>query len=219
MVSGAAAKYPTMTLEELKALPLTNIAQDNCVLAMWATAPLLVDAIELMKTWGFTYKTFFTWVKEGRIGMGFWFRGNVELLLVGVRGKVPPFRLAVRNHYASRPSIHSRKPEYISYDLMEMASNKIGFTDRVEIFARKAREGWDAIGLDLNGQRIENVLGPSPEKDKGEIYYDLKRIAESVESHYEFPVVAPNGKAEGLCLAVRGLKAIIKKLDTSKRNL
>jgi len=77
--------YPTMILEEIKNLKVPSA--DNAVLFLWATAPKLKEALEVIESWGFKYKTCAVWDKEW-IGMGYWFRGQHELLLVGIKGKV-----------------------------------------------------------------------------------------------------------------------------------
>jgi N6-adenosine-specific RNA methylase IME4 len=86
-------------------------AADNCVLFMWATAPKLIEAIEVLKGWGFEYKTCAVWDKE-KVGMGYWFRGQHELLMVGVKGNVSPPEASIRISSVIRESRqrHSRKP-------------------------------------------------------------------------------------------------------------
>lgn len=80
-------QYPTMQINDIKSLKVP--ADDNCILYLWATAPKLNEAIEVMSSWGFDYRTCMVWDKE-IIGMGYWFRGQHELLLVGVKGKMSP---------------------------------------------------------------------------------------------------------------------------------
>jgi hypothetical protein len=81
--------YPTSPLAEIRALDVESIAAADCVLFLWATAPMLPHAIEVMEVWGFTYKTCAVWSKD-RIGTGYWFRNKHEILLVGTRGHVRP---------------------------------------------------------------------------------------------------------------------------------
>jgi N6-adenosine-specific RNA methylase IME4/ParB-like chromosome segregation protein Spo0J len=136
--------YPTMTHDELKNLSFP--AMDNSVLLMWATAPKLKEAIELMDSWGFTYRTCAMWDKE-MIGMGYWFRGQHEILLVGVKGSFSP--PLPENRYSSvireKRTKHSKKPECV-YDMIEkMFPNGI----YLEIFAREARENWKSWGNQL----------------------------------------------------------------------
>jgi N6-adenosine-specific RNA methylase IME4 len=80
--------YPTSPLTEIKALDGESIAAADCVLFLWATATMLPQAIEVMRAWGFTYKTCAVWSKD-RIGTGYWFRNQHEILLVGTRGQIP----------------------------------------------------------------------------------------------------------------------------------
>ena len=139
--SGAESKYPTMTTEEIANIPIHKIAKPNCCLFMWAVTPLLPEAFYVMKKWGFTYKTTAYWYKTGRLGMGFWFRGDVEPLLVGIRGDIKAFGLQISNLIKADPREHSRKPDEV-YRIIE----SIGFKDKIEMFARERRQGWDTFG-------------------------------------------------------------------------
>lgn len=140
-------QYPTMTVEDICALPVP--AAPNCVLYLWATAPKLLEALAVMKAWGFQYVTQAVWDK-GVIGMGYWFRGRHEILLVGVKGKVsPPAPLArVPSVICARRSEHSRKPVEV-YELIERAFPE---ARRLEMFARARREEWDAWGNEVEAQ-------------------------------------------------------------------
>jgi hypothetical protein len=80
--------YPTSALNEIKARDVASIAADDCVLFLWATAPMLPHALEVMGAWGFAYKTHSIWAKD-RIGTGYWWRNKHELLLTGTRGAIP----------------------------------------------------------------------------------------------------------------------------------
>ena len=137
--------YPTMDLEELKAIKLPSAK--NCLMFLWATAPKLNWAMELIKHWGFEYKTCSIWNKE-RLGMGYWFRINHELLLVGVKGKFSPPDTSVRTSsiYSEKSGKHSKKPDYY-YDLIEKQ-----FPDRkyLELFARqKYNDKWTIWGNEV----------------------------------------------------------------------
>jgi N6-adenosine-specific RNA methylase IME4 len=118
-------------------------AADNCVLFMWATAPKLIEAIEVLKGWGFEYKTCAVWDKE-KVGMGYWFRGQHELLMVGVKGNVSPPEASIRISSVIRESRqrHSRKPDCIA-EYIELA-----FYDKskIELFCREPRNGWYSFG-------------------------------------------------------------------------
>ena len=143
-------RYNTMTLDEIKRLPIANIADDKAHLYLWVPNALLPDGLAVMQSWGFTYKTNIIWEKirqdgypDGR-GVGFYFRNVTEILLFGIRGKnnrtLQPARTQV-NLIRSRKREHSRKPdEFIT--LIESCSN----APYIELFARGDRCGWDMWG-------------------------------------------------------------------------
>lgn len=143
--SGSVDKYDVMSNDDICALDVPAIAARDSVLFLWATVPLLDEAFKVMRWWRFEYKTSLFWIKEGRLGLGYWFRGNVEVLLLGIKGKVPAFRFPIVNHHAEKPREHSRKPEYY-HKLLE----KTGRTPRVELFARSPREGWHVWGNEVD---------------------------------------------------------------------
>lgn len=139
-------RYDTMSLEEIKALPVVDIADDQCHLHLWVPNALLPDGIEVLHTWGFEYKTNLVWEKvrkdgepDGR-GVGFYFRNVTELLLFGIRGKqnrtLAPARSQV-NLIRTQKREHSRKPDEM-VDLIERCSPG----PYLELFARGTREGW-----------------------------------------------------------------------------
>lgn len=137
-------QYPTTTAEEIAALDVP--AADDAVLFLWATNPKLLEALAVMEAWGFTYRTNACWVKD-RFGMGYYVRGQHELLLIGRRGD-----LAVPDP-ANRPASvltaprqeHSRKPDDF-YALIERMYPDLA---KVELFARRPREGWSGWGNQL----------------------------------------------------------------------
>ena len=134
-------KYPTMNLGDIKELDFP--VDDNAVLYLWATAPKLQEAIDVLLSWGFDYRTCAVWDKE-IIGMGYWFRGQHELLLVGVRGKFspPPPSLRISSVYREKRSRHSKKPDAIR-DLIQSWYPE---SHRLELFARQKTAGWDVWG-------------------------------------------------------------------------
>lgn len=134
-------QYDTMSLSEIKTLPVPS--DNNCVLYLWATAPKLLEAIEVLSAWGFDYRTCLVWDKE-IIGMGYWFRGQHELLLVGVKGKVSPPepRLRISSVLKERRGKHSKKPECIRNLIQSWYPN----ADKIELFAREQIFGWDVWG-------------------------------------------------------------------------
>jgi N6-adenosine-specific RNA methylase IME4 len=143
---GAVNHYPTMTLDEIKALPVP--AAKDCVLLLWATVPMLPQALEVMAAWGFTYKSHFAWVKDKR-GLGFWNRNRHELLLIGTRGNIPcpapgtQFDSVIE---AARGA-HSAKPVIVR----EMIAAMFPTLPKLEMFARGQRvDGWDFWGNEVD---------------------------------------------------------------------
>jgi N6-adenosine-specific RNA methylase IME4 len=140
--------YPTMRLEELKALSVKEHARDNCVLLLWAPAPLLKEAIELSEAWGFRYQTCAVWDKE-RIGMGYYFRQQHEHLLVATKGspRVPLPRNRPPSVLRAPRSKHSQKPAKV-YELIEQMYPNF---EKIELFARptKPRPGWTFWGNEV----------------------------------------------------------------------
>ena len=144
MNSGAASKYPVMPVGQICRLPVEKIADNNSVLFLWVTVPLLHEAFCVLTEWGFEYKTAIFWRKIMSLGMGFWFRGQVEICLVGIRGEVRAFRSQRPNFVQTKAGRHSEKPEEI-YRIIE----EVGLEPRIELFARKKRFGWDAWGNEV----------------------------------------------------------------------
>jgi N6-adenosine-specific RNA methylase IME4 len=133
-------EYPTMSLEEICALPVEEAAADHCVLFLWATSPKLADAFDVLRAWGFAYKTCAVWDKE-RPGMGYYFRQQHELLLVATRGnpRTPDESARVPSVIRlRRDNQHSRKPAEF-YELIEAMYPR---ASKREVFARQSRPGW-----------------------------------------------------------------------------
>jgi len=133
--------YNTLSLAEI--CQIRPPAADACVLFLWATAPKLPEALRVMDAWGFSYKTNAVWDKQ-RVGMGYWFRGRHELLLVGTRGIVspPPEPARAASVFSHPRGKHSEKPQAI-YELLEVMFPN---AKRCELFARGKRAGWTAWG-------------------------------------------------------------------------
>jgi len=131
------------TMNSIDIAEMNVPANENCVLFMWATAPKLVEAIEVMNGWGFEYKTCAVWDKE-KIGMGYWFRGQHELLMVGVKGKMSPPHSSIRISSVIKEvrGKHSKKPNLVA-EYIELAFyNK----SKIELFCREPRKGWYSFG-------------------------------------------------------------------------
>ena len=160
MKSGAAAQYPTMTLDEMKALPVNELASDNALLVMWWVGSQPKEAIALLEAWGFELRNMngFVWNKLTQLnkpffGMGFYTRAGSESCIIATKGKFKPVCKSVRavNHaeaqvqFEARVGRHSEKPKQVRDLIEELA----GDVPRVELFARKTASGWDAFGNEV----------------------------------------------------------------------
>ena len=144
------SRYPTMTLEDICALPVAEHLEDTAHCYLWVPNALLPDGLQVLSAWGFQYKSNIIWHKirkdggsDGR-GVGFYFRNVTEILLFGVRGKnartLPPGRRQV-NLFGTRKREHSRKPDE-QYDIIESCS----WGPYLELFGRGKRENWTVWG-------------------------------------------------------------------------
>ena len=146
-------RYRTMPLDEIRALPVAAHAAAQSHLYLWCPNALLPEGLDVLRAWGFKYKTNLVWYKirkdggpDGR-GVGFYFRNVTELLLFGVRGRLrtlPPGRSQV-NVLSSRKQEHSRKPDAM-YDLIEACSPG----PYLELFARQRRDKWSQWGDEVD---------------------------------------------------------------------
>ena len=148
---GACCKYDVMSIEDIKNLEVGKIAADDCVLFLWCTYPKLNEVFDVIKAWGFVYKTVaFTWVKKYRnggnfMGMGRWTRANAEVCLLATKGKPKRISASVRQIIESVPERHSKKPNIVRDKIVELC----GDLPRIELFARERAEGWSAWGLEI----------------------------------------------------------------------
>jgi N6-adenosine-specific RNA methylase IME4 len=142
-------RYPTMSIDEIAALPVGSLAAPQSHLYLWCPNALLAEGLRIMQAWGFTYKTNLVWYKirkdggpDGR-GVGFYFRNVTELLLFGVKGKLRTKQAGRKqvNILLSRKQEHSWKPEE-QYDIIEACSPD----PYIELFARRQRAGWTCWG-------------------------------------------------------------------------
>jgi N6-adenosine-specific RNA methylase IME4 len=144
------SRYPTLKLQEIKEIPVQLASKETCHLYLWVPNALLAEGLEVMKAWGFTYKTNLIWYKirkdggPDRRGVGFYFRNVTEILLFGVRGKgartLQPGRTQP-NIISTRKREHSRKPDE-QYEIFESCSNG----PYLELFSRGNRKGWTCWG-------------------------------------------------------------------------
>jgi N6-adenosine-specific RNA methylase IME4 len=142
-------RYPTMTAEEIFELPVNRMAAARAHLYLWVPNALISEGLEVMKRWGFTYKTNLVWYKvrkdggpDGR-GVGFYFRNVTELVLFGIRGSMRTLDAGrtQTNILATRKREHSRKPDEL-YNIIEACSPG----PYLELFARHPRKGWTQWG-------------------------------------------------------------------------
>ena len=153
--------YHTMNIDDIRSLPVADIADDDCVLFLWITFPCLKEGISVMESWGFTYKTCgFNWVKKNKkkdtycMGLGFWTRSNSEVCLIGTKGHPKRVSKAVSQICDARVMAHSKKPDEIRQRIVELCGN----VPRIELFARETAEGWDCLGDEIDGKDIRDAL-------------------------------------------------------------
>jgi len=145
--------YDTLTISELKKIPIDNIADNDCALFMWATYPNLPQAIELMDAWKFQYKTVaFTWIKKNKnggfySGLGFYTNSNCEICLLGIRGRLNRINKDVKQIVVSPLREHSRKPDEVRNRIERLYGTRL---NRIELFARNRVDGWDCYGNQLS---------------------------------------------------------------------
>jgi N6-adenosine-specific RNA methylase IME4 len=158
---GAVHKYPLMSQADLCALPVQDLAADNCVLFSWSTWPKIDDGRDVIDAWGFKYKTCaFNWVKttkDGtryRQGMGRWTRSNSEFVLLATKGKPPRESANVNQIIAAPPGRHSAKPPITRDRIVELC----GDVPRVELFARERCDGWMSLGYDVDGLDLRESI-------------------------------------------------------------
>ena len=167
------SRYPTMSTAEIAELPVAQLALTRSHLYLWVPNALILEGLEIMKRWGFTYKTNLIWYKirkdggpDGR-GVGFYFRNVTELVLFGVRGglrTLAPGRRQV-NIILTRKREHSRKPDEL-YDIVEQCSPG----PYLELFARHPRKEWSQWGNEINEK-----LPAASWLRNGNMHYETKR--------------------------------------------
>ena len=143
--------YKTMSVTDIKELPVNNISANDCMLFMWVTYPNLIAGIEVLQAWGFTYKTVgFTWVKTNKnggyySGLGFYTNSNCEICLIGRKGKFNRKAKNIKQLVVDNLREHSRKPDCVRDRIVELC----GDLPRIELFARNKTPGWDVWGNEV----------------------------------------------------------------------
>ena len=145
--------YNCMNMQDIKDLPIQDLADENCILFMWVTYPILHKSFEVIKEWGFEYKTVgFTWVKRNRKsegwfwGMGYWTRSNAELCIIATKGSITRQSASVHQIVDTPLQEHSKKPDVVAERIVEL----VGDLPRIELFARIKRKGWDSWGNEVS---------------------------------------------------------------------
>lgn len=141
-----------MSMEEIKKLPIKELADENCVLFLWVTFPYLKEQIKLFEHWGFEYKTLgFSWLKQNPknkklfFGVGYYAKSNCEVCLMGIKGKMKPVSNKVSSAILSPREEHSKKPDEVRDRIVQL----FGDIPRIELFARHKTPGWDVWGNEV----------------------------------------------------------------------
>ena len=157
----ANAQYDTMSNKDICNFKVEDIADENSILFLWATFPKIQEALDVIKAWGFEYKTIgFNWVKtnpkNGKpfFGVGWYTKSNAEVCLIGVRGKAPKVSNSISSVIIEPRGRHSEKPAVVRDKIVEFC----GDIPRIELFAREKTEGWTSIGNDIDGVDIAESI-------------------------------------------------------------
>ena len=144
--------YKTQSLEWIKSLKVAEMADKDCVLFLWATYPLLPEALQVIEAWGFKYKSIaFQWVKLNPkagtpfYGLGRWTRGNTEPCLIATKGKPKRISASVFLLIQQARTRHSEKPQEARDKIIKL----MGDLPRIELFARQKTDGWDVWGNEV----------------------------------------------------------------------
>ena len=148
------AHYPTMDLEDIKKLPIRQIADKNCALLMWITWPKMEEAVSVVNAWGFKYRSVaFVWIKTNPNGgyfwgMGNWTRANSEVCIIATKGRPKRLKADIHQLVFAPIAEHSKKPDIVRRKIVEL----LGDVPRIELFARQKAYGWDVWG-----NQVENL--------------------------------------------------------------
>lgn len=156
--------YTTMPIESIKALPIQSISADDCFLFIWVTFPMFQEGLDVIKSWGFEYKTLgFSWIKTNKrqvgsqtsflpvdtidtfFGIGHYTKSNCEVCLIGKKGNPKVINNTVSSVIMAPLRGHSRKPDEVRDNIVKLCGN----LPRVELFARQKHSGWDSWGNEI----------------------------------------------------------------------
>ena len=165
--------YEVMNNKDICNLPIRELADEDCILFIWGTFPLLPEVLDVIKSWGFEYKSIgFLWLKKNKqngkyfYGLGRWTRGNSEPCFIATKGKPKRISESVFQIIESKLREHSRKPDVIRNKIVEL----VGDLPRIELFARQRFEGWDVWGNETPTEeqkilKLENKSNEGVEDD------------------------------------------------------
>lgn len=145
------AHYGCLSLNDIKALPVSDLGAPDCALVIWATAPMLPQAVDTMAAWGFAFKSAGAWAKRSSTGQawafgtGYCYRSAAEFWLLGTRGKPKGLSRSIRNLIVAPIREHSRKPDQMADDVERLFAGPY-----LELFARQRRPGWDCWGNEVD---------------------------------------------------------------------
>lgn len=152
-LGGAENHYKSMRIDDIKNLPVASISDKNCILFLWVTFPMLQEGLDVIKAWGFEYKTLgFSWIKLNKnsgtpfFGIGHYTKSNCEVCLIGVRGRPVIKDNTVSSVILETRSEHSKKPVSTREKIVRLLGN----VNRVELFARDKVAGWDVWGDEVD---------------------------------------------------------------------
>ena len=161
--NGAAqTHYSTMSLKDICQLPVQDISANDCVLFIWATYPMLESAFDVIKAWGFRYKTIgFQWIKTTRglgkyfFGTGHWTSANTEPCLISIKGNPKPIKHNISQIIESPVTEHSQKPLEVKDKIKELMGKDKHY---IESFARTQTQGWDSWGNEVTKFNSKNIF-------------------------------------------------------------
>lgn len=149
---GAENHYNTMRTKDIAKLPIQKLSDENCMLFLWVTFPCLQEGLDLIREWGFKYKTLgFSWIKTNKnngkpfFGIGYYTKSNCEVCLIGVKGKPIKKSDSVSSVIISPRREHSKKPDIVREKIVELC----GDVPKIELFARQSIDGWDCWGNEV----------------------------------------------------------------------
>lgn len=145
---GAARHYPLMTLDQIKAMPVKDLSEENAHLYLWIPNGLLQEGLDVIKAWGFTYRSMLTWTKS-RLGLGVYIRSSSETILFATRGHAPVKFHGQGSWLFAPVQEHSHKPEE-QFAIIERLSSG----PYLELFARRRQPGWDVWGNEIDSDLV-----------------------------------------------------------------